>query len=366
MTKTSSTRRGHRPAHLIYWLMGIILVFVVMRLALPFALKTFVNHQLNKSTAYSGNIGDVTVHLWRGAYQVHDIHIFKTGGQIPVPFFSTQILDLSLEWSELFHGALVTKIAMQQPSLNFISGPIQDQTQNGDENDWGQTLESLVPFNINRLDVTNGQVHFQNLHSTPPVDIFLNDVSILATNFTNSRRLAEALPAGIVAHGKALGEGGLDFEIHVNPMAKTPAFELTGQLTNVDLVSLNSFLRAYGKFDVARGEFALFTSFAAKDGNCDGYFKVFFKDLKVFSWNKDKQKDALEIFWKAIVGTLATAFKNQPHDQLAAKIPITGTLGKTDVHVWPTVATLLQNAFIKSLTPEVDEPVKLDNVPNTK
>jgi hypothetical protein len=80
---------------------------------------------------------------------------------------------------------------------------------------------------------------------------------------------------------------------------------------------------------------------------------------------KGQKKDALEIFWQAIVGVLTTAFKNQPHDQLAAKIPITGSLGKTDVHIWPTVATLLQNTFIKSLVPKVDEPVKVEKIENT-
>jgi len=358
----ASRRRWYRSPRLHYSLAGLILLLVVIRLVLPFGLKTFVNHKLNSAGDYSGHIGDVTVHLWRGAYQVHDIHIFKNGGKIPVPFYSTQVLDLSLEWSELIHGALVTKISMQQPSLNFISGPTKDQTQSGEENNWGQMLESLVPFKINQLDITNGQVHFQNLYSTPPVDIYLNDISVLATNFTNSRGLAQELPAGIQAHGKALGRGGLDLQIHVNPMAATPAFELVGQLTNVDLVSLNNFLKAYGKFDVARGDFALFTSFAAKDGKYDGYCKVFFNDLKVFSWDKDKKKDALEIFWKAIVGTLTTAFKNQPHDQLATKIPISGSFGTTDVHVWSTIATLLRNAFIKSLVPKVDEPVKIEAV----
>jgi len=82
----------------------------------------------------------------------------------------------------------------------------------------------------------------------------------------------------------------------------------------------------------------------------------------VFNWGEDKRKDVLEIFWKAIVGTLTTAFKNQPHDVLATKIPISGTLGKTDVHLWPTVATLLRNAFIKSLVPAVDEHMTLEKV----
>ena len=207
-----------------YGLAGVIVLLIAVRLALPFLLKTFVNRQLNRADGYGGQIGDVTVHLWRGAYQVHDIHIVKKNGQVPVPFFSTRILDLSLQWSELFHGALASKIAMFDPSLNFISGPSQEQSQSGKENDWGRTLESLVPFKINRLELTNGQVHFQNLYSTPPVDLYVNGVSVLATNFTNSRRIAGELPAGVAASGKTLGHGGLDFVIHVNPLAEPPAF----------------------------------------------------------------------------------------------------------------------------------------------
>jgi hypothetical protein len=357
-----SQPRKRRPVRLCWWLAGLALLLVVIRLLLPGAVRIYVNRQLNRSHDYRGQIGGVTIHLWRGAYQVHDIHLFKNGGDIPVPFFSVRVLDLSLEWSELFHGALVSKIAMQDPSLNFISGPTREQSQSGNENDWGKTLASLVPFNINQLAITNGQIHFQNLYSRPPVDLYLNDLSVLATNFTNSRHVSGELPAGVTARAQALGGGGLDLVMHVNPLAELPEYELTGQLTNVDLVALNDFLRAYGKFDVARGDFALFTSFAAKGGSYDGYCKVFFRDLKIFSWEKDQKKDALEIFWQAIVGTLATAFKNQPHDQLATRIPISGTFDKTDVHIWATVATLLRNAFIKSLVPKIDEPVKVQQV----
>lgn len=362
MKLVSQVWRWCRSKSALYLLFGILLVLVAARLALPYLIESYVNRQLNKSKDYGGKIGTVTVHLWRGAYQIHDIHIFKKNGEVSVPFYSTSVLDLSLEWSELIHGALVTKVAMERPSLNFLVGPTKEQTQNGEDNDWGRMLESLVPFKINRLNISEGQIHFQNPYSNPPVDLYLNQLSVLATNFTNSRRSMQALPAGITAHATTLGSGNLGIVVHVNPLAKTPAFELTGALTNVDLVSLNDFLKAYGKFDVARGDFALFTAFAAKDGAYDGYCKVFFNHLKVFNWDKDKHKDALEIFWKAIVGTLTTAFKNQPHDQLATKIPISGTLGKTDVHYWATIGTLLRNAFIKSLVPRMDEPVKIEKV----
>jgi len=340
----------------------IAVVLIVARLALPYILKDYVNRQLNRSKDYSGRIGTVTVHLWRGAYRVHDVHIFKRTGNVPVPFFSSAVLDLSLDWNELFHRSIVSKIAMENPSLNFVSGPTKQQSQTGTENDWGKMLESLVPFEINRFTVDNGQIHFQNPFSNPPVDLYINELSVVATNFNNSRRIQQALPAGITANGTTLGSGHVYLEVHINPLAKTPAFELSGQLTNVDLTSLNAFLKAYGKFDVARGGFALFTSIAAENGHYEGYFKVLFKNLKVFNWNKDKKEDALEIFWKAIVGTLAATFKNHSHDELATKIPISGSFGATDVHYWPTIGSLLQNAFIKSLTPSVDETIKLEKV----
>jgi hypothetical protein len=283
-----------------------------------------------------------------------------------VPLFAARKMDLSLQWSELFRGALVSRIAIQQPKINFVSGPSTEQTQTGQENNWGQTLESLVPFKINSLEITNGQIHFQNLYSKPPIDIYITELGGTATNFTNSRHLTQKLPAGAAIQGKTLGGGGLGFQIHVNPIAATPTFELTGQLTNVDLTALNDFLRAYGKFDVERGQFAMFASFAAKDGKYEGYYKVFFKDLKVFKWEKERKKNILEIFWQAVVGTVTTAFKNHPQNQLATKIPVTGSFEKTDVHVWPTIETLLRNAFIHALIPQLDQPIKIENVEKQK
>ena len=346
------------------WIWGVVAMLICLRLALPFTVKSYVNAQLNKSKDYGGKIGGVSLHLWRGAYQINEVTIFRRQGNVPVPFFSLAKLDLSLQWSELFHGALVSRIIMQQPQLNFVAGPAPDQSQTGKENNWGRTLESLAPFQINRLEIRHGQVHFQNPYAQPPVDIYLSDLMGVATNFTNSRQLTEKLPAGAFVQGKTLGGGKLDFQIHVNPLADTPTFELNGQITNMDLPAVNDFLRTYGKFDVERGQFAIFTSFASKDGKYEGYYKVFFRDLKVFKWEKDRKKNALEIFWQAIVGTITAAFKNHPQDQLAAKIPVTGAYGKTDVHIWPAVATLLQNAFIHALVPAPDPSVKVENVEN--
>jgi hypothetical protein len=341
---------------------GLVCVLVAFRLTLPFAVEKYVNRQLNRARDFGGRIGSIHIQLWRGRYRIAKVEIFKRTGGIHVPLFAADQLHLSIEWNELFHGSLVGQVLMVRPRLNFVAGPTPDQTQTGKEENWNTMLESLFPFNLNRLEIINGQVHFQNEHSMPPVDIYLNALSATATNLTNSRKVNSELPAGITAHATSIGGGGLDLKLQLNPLASVPAYQCNVQITNVDLVALNSFLRAYGKFDVERGGFALYTSIASKDGNYDGYVKVFFSKLEVFAWEKERKKNALEIFWQAIVGTLTTAFKNQSKDSLATRIPISGFYMKEKIGTWTAVATLLRHAFIKSLVPQVDEQITVQNV----
>ena len=67
-----------------------------------------------------------------------------------------------------------------------------------------------------------------------------------------------------------------------------PAFNLKVAIQNTDMPSMNDILRAYGSFDVAAGQFSVFSQVAVKDGNIDGYVKPMFANLKVYDYQKDK------------------------------------------------------------------------------
>jgi hypothetical protein len=337
-------------------LIVVIVLLVGVRLCLPFAVESYVNRQLNQSGDYGGRIGRIDIQLWRGQYRIHGVQIFKRNGGDQTPLFAAARLDLSVEWRELFHGAVVGQVTMVQPQLNF------EETQTGENESWDQILGSLFPFKLNRMEVKDGQIHFRNPHSNPPVDIFLRDVSVIATNLSNSRDIKGELPAGVTARGSTVGGGGMNVNLRLNPVKKAPTYEVTAELTNVTLTDLNSFFKAYGKFDVDNGSFAMFASIAAKDGSYDGYLKVFFEHLKVFAWDKERKKNVLEIFWQAVVGTTATILKNQFKDQLATKVPISGSYADNSVGVWRAVGTLLRNAFVRALMPQLDEPVTLQQV----
>lgn len=354
----------HRLSRISQWIVFTVIFLIAVRLALPYAVKAYVNHKLNEARDYTGKIGDVDMKLWRGGYRIHQVQILRKTGEVKTPLFAVKEMDLSIEWRELFHGSLVGEVVMLQPKINFAPSSDGDGKgeQNGKGEPWDKMLESLFPFKLNRFEISNGEIHFQNPTATPPVDIYTSKIFATATNLTNGRELKQKLPSGLTARASTLGGGELNLQLQMNLVKATPAFEINCGLTNVNLVALNEFLRAYGKFDVERGTFALYTSVAADEGAYEGYFKVLFTDLDVFAWEKERKKNILEIFWQAIVGGVTTVFKNHPKDQLATKIPISGTYTNSDVGVWTATATLLQNAFIRALVPKLDQQVKVEQV----
>ena len=349
-----------RWRHWLPWLAAIAGLLVVLRIALPYGVRDYVNRSLNRANDYSGKIGDVQMRLWRGGYRIQQVEILRKAGVATAPLFSAPEVDLSVDWRALFHGSLRGAVVMNQPHVNFLAST--NAVENGKNESWDKILQSLFPFDLNRVEIDNGEVHFQNPGYQPPVDIYISKLNATATNLTNARSLKEKLPSGLNASGSTIGGGLLTMQLQMNLLAAKPAYQLTCGLTNVDLVSLNGFLRAYGKFDVARGRFSLFTSVASDDGNYQGYIKVFFNNLDVFQWDKERKKNILKVFWEAIMAGVSEVFKNHVKDQLATKIPIAGTYTNSSVGLWTATGTLLQNAFIRALVPKLDQSVTVEQV----
>ena len=345
-------------------IVSLVVLVVALRLALPWILKSYVNHQLAKIPDYKGSVSGIDVHLWRGAYTIKGLRLDKTTGKVPVPFVSTPAMDLSVQWHELFHGSVVGEVTVEKPQINFVAGPTKEESQTGAKQGWDKTLESLFPFKINRFDVNDADLRFRDFSQTPKVDIYAHHLYASATNLSNARAVGDQLPGGLHAHGKTIGEGEFDIHLRMNPMVPQPTFKLAAAITNMNLVALNDSLRAYGKFDVERGNFSLYTEVAAADGRYEGYLKPLFENLDIFDWQKERGKNILEKFWQAIVAGVAQVFKNQPKDRLATKVPISGTFEKANVDIWATVGGILKNAFVRALLPKFDTDVSVQKVQN--
>ncbi|HVK57300.1 MAG TPA: DUF748 domain-containing protein [Candidatus Kapabacteria bacterium] len=336
----------------------LITALVTLRLALPTIVQHYVNNKLDELPEYDGRIGDVDIHLIRGAYSIDDVDIEKTTGSVPMPFFSARTVDLSMEWREIFQGALVGEIQVLGCSLNFVKGENEEDSQTSIDNSWLKIVQDLFPFRINRFTIREGAIWFHDLGTEPKVDVYLTNLVAVCTNLYNTRDLATELPADFRARGTTLGGGLLELHVKLDPLADEPMFDLELGLTEVNLVALNEMLEAYGRFNVKRGTFEAFAEIAGSEGTFDGYVKPFFEDLNVFELEQDAKNPA-KLIWQAIVAGAVKVFKNHPQDQVATKVPVSGTFEKTDIEIWTTIVNVLRNAFFEAFKARVDDSINL-------
>jgi hypothetical protein len=338
----------------------IIALLIVGRLAMPYAVKRYVNQKLQQLPGYAGSVGDVDIHLYRGAYSIHDVDVMKKTNNIRIPFVKADRVDFSVQWRELRNRALVGEVQMDHASLNFAKGETKEQDQTKIDKGWVDVVQDLFPFKINRFEIRDSVVRYVDLSRKPQVDISVTNLHIICHNITNSRNTTNELPTPFEVSGTSIGGGKLHLKGAANPFTKSPRFDVDAKMEGVDLTALNDFLKAYAKVDVKRGKLDFFTEMAAADGKFKGYVKPLVQDLDIVDLSDDAKKP-VKLFWETFVAGVMKIFKNQPKDRFAAKVPIEGDIEKPNMSIVETLASVLKNAFIRALSPRVDQSIDIES-----
>jgi hypothetical protein len=328
------------------------------RALLPGAVRDYVNRTLDRNPLYAGSIGEVRIHLWRGAYSIHDVRISKTAGNVPVPLFAAKQVDFAIEWKALAQRRLVGRVAMEAPELNFVDAKSEGDDQTGADGPWLQLIRDLSPFKINSAKVRNGAIHFRAYWAEKPVDIYLSKVEASIENLTNVREETNPLVSTVQAKALAMDQAKFEYNMTLDPFSYRPTFHLATRLLGLDATELNDLTVAYGKFDFERGWLDLVIEADAKEGQLRGYVKPLFRNLKIFSLKEDiKDDNLLELFWEALVGAGTSLFKNYPRDQFGTLVPFQGDLSTaTTADILATVGNVLRNAFIRAYLPRLERP----------
>jgi uncharacterized protein involved in outer membrane biogenesis len=352
-------------------LLAVVLLLLAVRAVLPVAVKHYANKTLDELEGYSGHIEDVDLALIRGAYVIEGVRIVKTGGKAPVPFFSASKVDLSVQWGALLDGSIVSEIDVYRPKLNFVTAAKSEvaqkakgeakQEQIEPASNWTDVVKDLVPFNINRFSINDGEVHYRDFSSQPKVDIFVQDIVAEAHNLTNSEDKSGSMVATFEGRARAMQSGKIKFKGRVDPYAKAPTFQASAQLNGLELPQLNPYLRAFANVDVEKGTLALDSEFAAKDGSFAGYVKPFIDKLDVIQWEKEKESFPNKV-WQALVEVTSEILQDQSKDRQAAKIPFEGRFDDPKVGVWSALGSLLKNAFVEALRRGLEGSVDIQKV----
>src|SRR3954447_15939643 len=362
--------RLRRVAHMkpiyrskLLWALIVLVVGVlVVRAMLPVWVRDYVNRKLSEIEGYSGHVADIDIHLWRGAYTAHAVEIKKTGGNVPVPFFSAPAVDLSVEWGQLFHGALVGEINFERPKLNFVNARSSANSQLGVDKPWTQKIRELFPLKFNRFTVNDGEIHYRDFSRKPQVDVVIDRVDMVASNLTNSLKLSKTLHADIAIKGRPLREGSLASNINLDPYAAKPTFTMKTEMDSIPLVKLNDFAKAYASITFESGVLRLATEMESKQGRFRGYIEPVFDKMSIFDPSHDAD-NPIDFIWQGIVGGLTRIIRNHPKDRFGTRVPLSGSFDEPAPDVLETVFNVLRNAFIKAFEGKLsNEDIDLEKV----
>jgi hypothetical protein len=341
---------------LMWCVIGLILIGLIARPFMPWAVRWYVNRTLDQSILYRGKIGDLNLHLWRGAYTIHDVRISKTTGDIPVPLFSTKQLELAVQWNALLHGRVVGQVVMAQPEVNFVDDPDPANSETGAGGPWLKMLRDLFPFDLNRAELHDGSIHFRTYQKAKPVDVYLSHVEASIDDLQNINHSMTPLLATVRASATAMDQGKLDFQMKLDPFSYNPTFHLALRLLGLDITKTNPLLETYGGFNVKRGFFDLVVDIDCKEGELDGYVKPLFRNMVIFDLVQDvKEDNGLQVFWQALVGGTAAIVTNYNRDQLGTLVPFTGELKSPGVDYLAAIGNVLRNAFIRAYLPRLEK-----------
>jgi len=357
--KDKMTFFKRRSTKVILVLVGIL---ILLRIALPYIVLKYANKTLSKMHGYYGHINDVDIALYRGAYKIKNMYLHKvdTVTHQESQFFEARMIDLSVHWKALLQGKIVGELEFEDPLLRFTKDKVEPKQIKNDTADFRQLLDDFMPLEVNRFEVLNGIIQFIDSTSNPMVNIQMDNTNVRAENL-KTRKDADALLPSTVEASANVYRGLMTLKMKLDPLAKEPTFDMNLEVKDTYLPDLNNFFKAYGKLDVNKGIFGLYSEVASKNGKFVGYVKPLIKDLDILG-KEDRKDNLLQKMWEAIAGGAGQVLKNQKHDQVATKIPIKGTFKNTETNIWTAIIEVLKNAFVSALQPSIDQEINISSV----
>lgn len=341
-------------------LFSVILAFIIFRLFLPLIVKNYVNRTLSKIPGYHGWVDDIDIALYRGAYVINGLHLFKNGHKKPMLDFPKT--DISIEWKSLFRGRIVSEIEMYNPKFNYyvIKNKLSAKEKPG-KDDWTKALDKLVPIRINHLKVQNGKFLYADIVESPDINLAVEKIDLTATNLGSVKDKSKTLPSKVSMQAVSFGGGALTIAGSLNMLKPIPDMDINLSLKKSNVTALNTVALAAAGFDFEKGQFELYSEFAIKNGYLNGYIKPMFHNIKIPDKFTKPNSSILKRLWEGVITFFGFVLKNKPKDSFATKIPVEGNLSNPDIDLWTLITNIFRNAFITPFKNQVDNDIKFND-----
>lgn len=211
------------------------------------------------------------------------------------------------------------------------------------------TQEPAALVKAERIVIDRSTLGYRDDTTDPPYRLYVADTRAEVRDFTNVRNGDGATPGKATVRGKFMASGHTRMDATFQPRADRTDFSLSLAVDDTDARRLNELWRAYGGLDVERGVFSVYSELSVHESRIDGYVKTIVEDLDVVG--PDEEQSLPSKVYERIVGGVATVLRNQPRDQVATEVDLSGPLENPDASTLEIAGNIIRNAFFDAILP---------------
>jgi len=329
----------------------------------PSFARDYINRDLSGLPDYTGRVESVRIHPWSASLDVYGVRLDKKTAEIPVHSFYSPRWNISLQWSEIFHGVNRASVTIFDPQINLIAGPDSVQSQIFIGKVWLEAIKELIPWRVNQVAIHQGDIHYLDFRSSPKVDLELSQVEVAAENMSNSKGLKIPLPATVTISARPLLTGTFQMNLAVNFDEEFATFTQSFRMEHVPAVGVNSVLQKYLKVRAKSGEIGIYSELTSDKGIYHGYVKPFFYRIEFEP--KPADEGTPGAIWSGVLNTVKGLFENDKQ-VIATQSEISGRVDQLQVDSVSVIMGILSNAYIEALRtgfdPTHSPPKPIDTV----
>jgi len=131
---------------------------------------------------------------------------------------------LSIQWSEIFSGVLVSDYLVSRPILHITLLQAKQELQEEvpiQEKGWREAIYSFYPVTINKFQIEDAEVTYVDQDPSKP--LHFTHLNLLAGNIRNIRSPNDAYPSDLTLDGHIFGSGRIGMQGHANFLAEPHA-----------------------------------------------------------------------------------------------------------------------------------------------
>lgn len=341
-------RFGSNRTRLIFEsiLLGLAVILAVVWFSTPYFARDYINRSLSGLPDYTGRVEWVRIHPWTASLDLYEVHLDKKTGEIPVHFFYSPRWNISLQWSQIFHGVERASVTIFDPQINLVSGPDAERSQIYISKVWIDAIKQMIPWRVNQVRILRGDVHCLDFHANPQIDLEMSDFELAADNISNSEGLEIPLPATVKITARPLLTGTFEMNLAVNFDEQFATFTQNVRMEHVPAAGANAALQKYLKVRAKSGEIGIYSELGSDKGIYHGYVKPFFYKLEFEPRPADEGNPGA--IWSGVLNTVKGLFEND-RQVIATQGEISGRVDQPDVDAVSAIAGVLSNAYIEAL-----------------